>query len=247
MPWKQYQTARPSDAEIQRWLAMRPSAWAVVAGAISRVVVLDWDGVSGAALMRMQRIRPHLRTPSGGYHTWVIHPRWRVPTLNWKADPKLGAIFRGLDIRADGGYAAFTGRTPKGEYLWLREMAPDPLDSIQERMRAVLGLLHSPEPPKQARKPIAVGANRIVGADVLILRALDLADNSGRNNAALWLATQARDNGYSHSDDWVVRNFAAQVGASKLKGHREPFSEREALACWRNAFTRAARQPWGVR
>src|ERR1051325_713466 len=110
-PWKQYQE-RAADAEqIARWRSLNPPLWAVITGAVSRLVILDFDGLNGALLLRMNRFCPHVRTPSGGFHLWLQHPGWPVKTLNCKADKlRLGGIFPGLGCPGAGGYGAVFGR-----------------------------------------------------------------------------------------------------------------------------------------
>ncbi len=246
MPWKPYQDRAASSEAVSAWLKLTPPAWAVITGAVSRLIVLDFDGEPGRLIMTMNRIKPHVQTPSGGFHAWFEHPGWRVATLNSKsAKERLGASYPGLDIRADGGYAVFTGRNAKGEYHWLRPMVPDRLDSLPENLRAVLGLLQPPKTPKPSTsrqdKPFVPDGSI---ADELVRRALDFARTEGRNNAAFWLALQARDNGFGVADDGLLRRFSAGVGATNTKGQRQPFTEREARACWRSAFDRTAREPW---
>jgi hypothetical protein len=248
MRWKRFQEERACPDQIAQWRAKKPPAWAVVTGAISRIVILDFDGINGALLLRMNRFSPHVQTPSGGFHLWVKHPGWNVKTLNSKADKRrLGALFSGLDIRADGGYALFCGRTSKGEYRWLRPMTPDPIDRIPERMRAVLGLLHPlrvNETPRVSPLPVCP-ANADELTEALIRKALDIGRTDGRNNGAFWLATQARDNGFSITDDYIVHEYRRLAGSHNKKGELEAFSEREAVSCWRSAFERPAREPWG--
>src|SRR6266849_578292 len=103
--WKPFQTARPTAEQISEWMKRSPWAWAVITGALSGIVTLDFDGEVGAATMRALGLQPHRRTPSGGYHCDFKHPGWRVPTLNSKTKHDLGEKWPGLDIRADGGYA----------------------------------------------------------------------------------------------------------------------------------------------
>lgn len=251
MGWKEYQQQPASREQIERWRAMNPPAWAVITGAVSRIVILDFDGLNGVLLMRMNRFNPHVRTPSGGFHLWVEHPGWPVKTLNSKSDKaRLGQIFPGLDIRACGGYALFTGRSTKGEYRWLRPMEPERLDRIPERMRSVLGLLHPPgaEKPKPRKADVPTcPSNPSKLADALVRKALDYARSEGRNNGAFWLGQQARDNGFGVGDEYILHQYQRSTGPANKKGEAEAFTEREALAAWRSAFERPAREPWGSR
>ena len=99
-------------------------------------------------------------------------------TVNGKSKTILGARFPGLDIRADGGYAVFCGQNESGSYQWVREMRPDPLDTVPTNLRALLGLLHPPE--SGTRRPPASTNSQThsrdrVAADRLIGRALEQA------------------------------------------------------------------------
>jgi hypothetical protein len=250
MSWKAFQEY-PADVEqIEHWRKLNPPAWAIITGAVSRIVILDFDGIDGACLMHMSRLRPHVKTPSGGYHVWIEHPGWPVKTLNSKSDKKrLGEIYPGLDIRADGGYALFAGKTAHGTYQRLRPMQPDPLTAVPQRMRAVLGILEPPRaeitPPPRANLVCTPTTGQL--ADALIRKALDVAVSEGRNNGGFWLAIQARDNGFTIADDSIMREYQRSVGSRNKKGVFEPFGEYEAIAVWRSAFARAAREPWGAR
>jgi hypothetical protein len=79
--------------------------WGVVTGRLACNVVADFDGEKGIALMQKWGINPHLRTGSGGFHSYFQHPGWRVPTLNAKSQTveiieALGfGVIVGLSIR----------------------------------------------------------------------------------------------------------------------------------------------------
>ncbi|HLH30353.1 MAG TPA: bifunctional DNA primase/polymerase [Terriglobia bacterium] len=130
--WKEFQSLCPSQAQVELWARDQPPAWAIITGAISGVVVLDFDGDRGIATMNALGLLPHVRTGSGGFHAYFRHPGWYVATVNSKAKRELGDRYPGLDIRADGGYAIFAGRTQAGEYTWLRDMVADPLDMLPD-------------------------------------------------------------------------------------------------------------------
>lgn len=114
--WRPYQLKPPTTEQLRKWCeALKPPAWAVVTGAISGLVVADFDGKVGQELLRTFGLDPHVRSGSGGKHAYHIHPGWHVPTLNWKVTRELGKRWRGLDIRGDGGYALCLGRSRYGE------------------------------------------------------------------------------------------------------------------------------------
>lgn len=245
--WKPYQSERPTPKEISEWSKLKPAGWAVVTGALSRIIVLDFDGEAGARTIRELRLQPHRRTGSGGFHVDFIHPGWPVATLNHKSKASLGQHWPGLDIRADGGYAVFAGRNKKGEYVWLRNGAPpDPLDILPADLRDFLGLLRAPTTKANSNR---VGNQRTsdhVELDLLINRALGMAQTEGRNNAGFWLATQIRDNGYSGSEaNEALGRYVDFVHGTNVKGSSEPYTKAEAMASVRQAYSRSARAPWG--
>jgi putative DNA primase/helicase len=158
-----------------------------------------------------------------------------------------------LDIRADGGYAVFTGRTPRGEYTWLRDAEPDDLSVLPTELREFLGLLHPPaaapeEEPKPNGNHHAVHGDGRVDAERLISMALDRVASEGRNNAGFWLAAQLRDNGYTQYEaESVMRNYAGRCPRTNVKGEQETYTPGEIHATVREIYSRPAREPWGQR
>jgi hypothetical protein len=101
IPWKDYQSRRPTDAELVAWFAT-PQNIAVVTGAISGIVIVDVDGRDAA-----QWVKGHLpptpwQTITGkGAHFWYRHPGRAVrSTVRLRTDAGRLA----LDVRGDGGY-----------------------------------------------------------------------------------------------------------------------------------------------
>lgn len=234
--WKALQRRRPTAAEATRWQAQyQPAAWAVVTGTISNLAILDFDGEAGVALLQRLQLHPHVKTGSGGFHVYVEHPGWPVPTLNSKAKREFGQRYPGLDIRGDGGYALFCGQNQQGTYAWLRDMTPDPVTVLPPELRQYLGLERPGVPTRGDRVP----------ADILLKRALDRAHDDGRNNAGVWLFCQLRDNDYDQGEvEAIAPRYVSQVHDTNVKGHPEPYSLTEALASVRQVFTRPAREPW---
>src|SRR5512132_4123466 len=105
VPWKRFQKQLPTADQVRQWSRrFRPERWGLVTGEFAGIVVVDFDGEAGAELMRNWSINPHVRTGSGGFHCYVQHPGWHVPTLNAKSS-KASWPWPGLDIRGDGGFA----------------------------------------------------------------------------------------------------------------------------------------------
>ncbi len=76
----------------------------------------------------------------------------------------------------------------------------------------------------------------------LLCRALDQAPD-GRNPAWFWLAGQLRDNGYSEGE---ARALLPEFLGSCPEGDH-PFTEAEAHATLRSAYSQAPREPWSER
>jgi hypothetical protein len=244
--WKPFQARKPTREEITEWSKMNPSAWAVVTGAVSGIVTLDFDGDAGRDTLGKLAIKPHRKTPSGGFHADFKHPGWRVPTLNSKSKRALSARWPGLDIRGDGGYAIFYGRTEKGRYRWLTEDGPYELEILLADLREFLELDKAPT-PKEEHSPHTGASKRRVRPDPvnLLNRALAQFRRDGRNNTGAWLAAQLRDNGYnSATAESYMLEFARRVPARNLKGQLQPYTDAEARATLKSIYSRPAREPW---
>jgi len=248
--WKEFQAHPPTREQIEAWVKqLHPPAWAVVCGGVSGVIVLDFDGAQGMETMKRLGLKPHVLTPNGGAHVYLQHPGWRVATLNAKSKRKLGELWPGLDLRADGGYAIFLGRNQGGEYRWLRAPVLDSLDLLPMELRQFLGLTH---PPNQTPAQTDIATRTADGAtaecaETLIQKALDLARMEGRNNAGFLLACDLRDSGFSETDAAsVMRAYVARVPPTDQHGRGEPYTEREALESLRQAYTRPPREPRGA-
>jgi hypothetical protein len=249
--WKAYQGSAATAEQLAEWgEKKRPSAWAIVTGRVSGIITLDFDGTAGAETMQKLRVEPHRRTPSGGYHADFAHPGFPVQTLNHKSKRELGARWPGLDIRADGGYVLALGRNSTGEYAWLRDPAPHPLESLPADLREFLGLLVKPSETAKvhtAPSPISNsnGSHGVV-VERILERAIREAAGQGRNNAGFWLACQLRDNAISESEAaYWIRRYAAAMPGKNMKGQPEPYTEHEAMASVREAYKHAPREPWG--
>ncbi len=252
--WKQLQTRRASPKEVLYWQkTYDPAAWAVITGTISNLVLLDFDGQVGQQTRtRLGLAHPHVQTGSGGHHMYFQHPGWPVPTLNSKSSVELGKRWPGLDIRADGGYAAFCGSNTSGPYRWLRDPTLEDLALLPEDLRQFLGLLLPPEARTAKESPPqpdeAVKADSpCISAQTLLSRAHHLIqkEGKGRNDTGFWLACQLRDNGYApDAAKEVLRAYVEQVPQENSKGKIEPYTLEEALASLTSAFHEAARSAW---
>jgi len=234
--WQDYRTTKPDAAMITRWHDQyNPSAWGVVTGAISRVIVLDFDGEQGRIALERSGLAPHVQTGSGGFHVYVEYPGFEVKTLNCKSKRELGERFPGVDIRADGGYAIFCGRNESGSYSWLREPVPYPVSAVPYDLRVSLGLESSG----------ADEGDETVTAQYLLSRALGMP-GTGRNDAGFLLACQLRDNRFAKAEaEAVMLQYQASVPSVNTKGRVEPYTIGEAMASIRQAYSSAPRETLG--
>jgi Bifunctional DNA primase/polymerase, N-terminal len=246
--WGEFQRRLPGVDQLRNWdREFRPQRWGVVTGALAGIVVADFDGDYGCALMKEWGIDPHVRTGSGGYHWYGVHPGWRVPTLNARTS-KRSWPWPGVDIRGDGGFAVLLGRNSKGPYTQLRDLVPEPFEKLPGELRTFLWnhgqkktAPTSTAPPQQTTR---VGGKR-ADRDCLITKALEIAAENGRNNAGFWLACQLRDNGYGIAEAEVAaREYRSRVAPTNTKGQIEPYTESELTASLSEAYSRPARSPW---
>ncbi len=227
----------------------------MVTGAVSGLVILDFDGVAGEQLRQRLGIPIHVRTRSGGAHVYCEHPGWKVATLNSKATRELGRQWPGLDIRADGGYAVMPPtEMDTGSYHW--EVDPQQLEllslfTLPTDLRDFLGLSQPPQVIKPAPRSVPSSASRRTYdertlAEVLIRRALEkVEDGEGRNNAGAWLAAQLRDNGYSQQEaGHHMENYAMQCPLTDAHGQHDPYTAAEARKTVTSIFSRPPREPW---
>jgi len=183
----------------------------------------------------MLGLTPHVRTGSGGFHFYVKHPGTLVSTLNGKTRHDLGSRFPGLDIRADGGYAVFSGRNATGAYEWLGNFPPETrtVEMLPSDLQRYLGFDGRIVAPLATTK-----------APHLVNAALRRAGERGRNDAGFWLACQLRDAGFSKGEATAaMRDYCSQVPSTDAKGQQAVYAWSEASASLDQAFSRPARKP----
>ena len=240
--WKLFQERLPTEIELRQWQRnFAPSAWGIVTGALSKRIVLDFDGDEGVKTMQRMGLKPHVRTQSGGFHVHFAHPGYQVKTLNRKTsgDALWVRDFPGLDVRGDGGFAITIG-TLHGSYEALRSLDEvEPWHSLPEDLRR-----HFDPAPPAAALPSHENPAPPSGERLLAL-ALERSATEGRNNAGFWLATQLRDNGCTLSDaSGFMRQYVSGTAATNQKGEVEPYTLSEALASLQQACNAPKREPW---
>lgn len=247
--WRPFQQERPTEDQMGRWIKVKHAAWALITGAISGVIVLDFDGTKGVETMRKLGLSPHVKTGSGGYHVYFVHPGWAVSTVNSKSKKKLGEFYPGMDIRADGGYAVCLGRNESGPYEFLRPLEPELLDILPTDVLQFLGL---DQPPSEAQ-PLEIPTNgeglivptaehSTASAMTLLGIALKRAPKEGRNNTGLWLSVALRDNGFPEDEaQSTIETYHQAVPSEDQHGRQDPYTLDEALATLKQAYSRDPR------
>lgn len=253
--WKPFQERRPTAEEVEDWKKLNPPAWAVITGAVSGIVTIDFDlGRGGDESYFKLQVRSyesgldlaaHRRTGSGGYHIDVVHPGWRVRTLQSDTPRAWSEHWPGIDVRGDGGYAVFAGRNERGPYAWLRDADPyHAADILPVDLLEALGLARPPAEEKSEIKPprsvLALPNAGRVGAEVILEKYLRRAAVGSRNSTWAECCAQLRDNGYSQAAALTVgESYAASVPQD---GH--PYSLAEMRATVASIYRMAARAPW---
>lgn len=109
--WAVWQSRLPTPAEVESW---RTSAFGLVTGIISRVVVVDCESLTdGAWALTHLAPTPCQARSRRGLHLYYRHPGTRV---------KNATHVRGrYDVRGDGGFVVAPGTTLNGHrYRWHR-------------------------------------------------------------------------------------------------------------------------------
>lgn len=110
--WERYQTQRATPEQVAFWATNAALNTGVATGAVSGVVVLDFDGLAPRAMAEALGLPETLviATPRG-WHFYFAHPGWDVPNKagrGWTKDID-GVGFDGMDLRGDGGFVVGPG------------------------------------------------------------------------------------------------------------------------------------------
>lgn len=262
--WKHLQERQPTPGEVETWEYLpHLRAWALITGAISHQISLDFDGPEGTHLMRKWGVRPVRQTPSMGFHSAHKHPGFPIKTLSFRDQKEFNQRWPGLDIRGDGGYVAFNGQVfIKGSnpsrmsyYKWLRDPAelPDPFEQLPAELQEFLKQTkpeneHTSEPiPTNPYEPRDSQIVPPVSTALLVHMALGrIRDGEHRNSAGFWLATQLRDNGYS-KDHTMTLNFVERCPKTNTQGKEASYTKEEWRRTVESAYSQKPRKPWGTK
>jgi hypothetical protein len=102
VPWTQYQTAKPSIADIQKFLKYSTQNYALVCGEISDLVVIDVDIRNGGNPEPfLNRGFYTVKTPSGGYHFYFKYDEQLKSTKHKRTD-NASDFLKGIDVQSNG-------------------------------------------------------------------------------------------------------------------------------------------------
>ena len=180
--WKDYQTRRPSDAELKQWFATGKHGIGLISGAISgNLETLDFDepglvesfmqSVQGYDLDLFEKVKgmPLVQTPSGGAHLRYrcADPIEGNKKLAMTADKKVR-----IETRGEGGYAVAPPSPGyallQGNLTNLPTLSPDQRDLLHTLAMIEFDLspVATYQPPaEQPRAPRAEGEGRMPGED----------------------------------------------------------------------------------
>ena len=112
--WKEYQERLPTKDELEEWeRKYHPHLWGIVTGKLSGVFVIDCDTEAAAQIFISAGLKPHVKTPRGGYHFYFLYPGFPIKTDE--------GILPGVDVRGDGGFVNLLGYRSDGKYEALND------------------------------------------------------------------------------------------------------------------------------
>lgn len=242
--WAPFQKRQPTNDEIKAGFSRSPQPnIGVVCGVVSNLVVLDIDGEEGFRSLREKglEIPKTLSVKTGrGKHYYFLHPG--VPTCNF-AKGKSGFPLPGVDFRGDGGYVVAPPSLHASgvQYEFEENIPPAPLPAWLREMVVKGGPPSSKDhqPSRTARKK---PGQRMSRPERILSQALERAQAGSRNEMGHWLACQLRDNDLSESE---ARSYVQRYAATVRDRGGHAYTEQEALASLRSAYSQPARAPWG--
>lgn len=244
IPWGAFQKRMPDDREIQLWFARTPQPnIGVVCGAVSNLVVLDIDGEEGfqSLIAKGLEIPKTLTVKTGrGMHYYFLHPG--VPTRNF-AKGRSSFPLPGVDFRGDGGcvVAPPSLHASGVRYQFEEDLPPAPMPAWLREM-VVRGGSPSEKAAQSSRPAKKQPGQRMSRPERILSRAIEQAHDGSRNETGLWLACQLRDNDLSEAE---ARSYVQRYSDAVRDRGGHAYTEQEALASLRSAYSQPAREPWG--
>lgn len=224
--WKAFQDVPVTRELIEYWFDPKRGVpgMAAVTGAISNLVVLDFDGETGAALCRSWGLNPNALSGSGSPHVYFAHPGHRVP--NAASGAYLSPPFPGLDVRGDGGMIVLPPSHLNNGLYRARHLQLLTPEALPENAAVWTKLIRREEtdlPPLPEMPP---------QGDLDINAALEDALKraaGGRDNAGYGLAQTLLGAGLSVPEaERVMLRYARCVPQHDSRGRADPYTDRDA-------------------
>lgn len=207
--WKEYQSRRPTEAEVAGWFEKWPYAnIGIVTGAISNLVVFDLD--SKTAVEYAEKNGGFPKTPMAetgkGLHAYVQRPNFEVGNA---VDTDLG-----IDIRGQGGYVAAPPSIHGNgnQYSWVEGFSIHDIDpaSCNPWMLDYLKRVEQPAKPKTTKeKPLkpsdsAKSGSTARGSDPYADILVNGAPEGMRNDTAARLIGHYLAKGLAATEAWEL-------------------------------------------
>jgi hypothetical protein len=140
--WKQFQTCRPTPAQLQRWFKNSTyGAYGILCGQISNLMVLDFDELESYErfITRFPHLAETYRVLSG--NRGLPHLYFRV------SFPVQSRSFPGGDLRGEGTYVVGAGSVIEGK-TWVADNVNSPYELSEAEYQAILAYFYPPTAPR---------------------------------------------------------------------------------------------------
>jgi hypothetical protein len=234
LEWKKYQARQATERQLETWFSEGYTAYGVVCGSLSNLIVIDFDDVEIQAEF-MQKY-PHL------LETYIVQSGLRK-TLHvyLKADfPVSITKLRGGDLKGEGSYVVGAGsRIAGGEWQIVNDA---PLYQISEaELHEFLAEFGTQQQIASTLSYLAADAkspNDFIRIYQFLVKELD-----SRNEALFRTGCYMRDEGYGFADvNAVLAPIHAQQQPThqhKMERYQQRYAEAERTIC--SVFTKPPR------
>ena len=234
IPWHVYQKQRPTFDEVQQWFEHDSfSAYGIVCGKVSRLIVIDLDTTE--AVDQFAQALPKLT------HTFTVQSGFRgTPHLYFHVDFTVKTCkLKGGDLKGEGSYVVGPGSSIAGQ-TW-QVVRDDPVRQLsKDELRAVLRLLKLSDTVSNRLNTLPVRSDGKLSGTFAERYHRDVQQTGERNNTLFNIGRQMRDAGHTKTE--VIQQLADlhahQVAHDPLV--QEPYERRyrEALRTIDSVYTR---------
>lgn len=240
--WKPFQQRPATLEELTHIIGERgddPGTWALVTGQATNLVVLDFDGDAGRALVDEWNLTPNVISRSGGVHVWVKDVPFPV---------RSGTVKPGMEIKGEGASVTFYGEVTEGDKPGaydLRSAEPVSVNGLPASLREVIkgrernGAVADHEPGDETS---GLDIASVCLSRVLAAMAERRPGYEHRNESGFALFCQMRDNRVPEEGarlfipTWVA-------AANSLVDKADPYTAADAEQSLAQAYSQPAREP----